>query len=178
MSNGADRVDTFIRLFTAHEAHLNAFAMALIPNRADADDVLQQTNLILWKKFDQFDLNTNFFSWASRILYLEAKELRRRQLRSKVRFTDEFLDAVANQAEASFEELAERQRLLTGCIGKLKGPQRELLRMRYEDGGDVTVIAAALDRSVKTVYNALGAIRKALVTCVDRELGRRVSRGT
>ena len=172
-----DRVTAFIRLFTAHEAHLSAFAMSLIPNWSDADDVLQQTNLVLWKKFDQFDLGTNFFAWASRILYLEAKEFRKRQLRSKLLFSDDFLETVARQVDASAEDLAERQQVLQFCIGRLKDSQRELLRLRYEEGGDIAGIAAALGRSVKTIYNALGAVRRALVDCADRQLGRQVSPG-
>jgi RNA polymerase sigma-70 factor (ECF subfamily) len=163
-----DRVNAFIRL--------SAFAMSLIPNWADADDVLQQTNLVLWKKFDQFELGSNFFAWASRILYLEAKEFRKKQLRSKLLFSDAFVETVADEAERSSEELAERQRLMALCVAQLKGPQRELLRMRYEEGGDVEAIAGAMDRSVKTIYNALGGVRKALLACIERQLKGRVSR--
>ena len=173
-----DRINAFIRHFTAHEAHLSAFAMSLVPNWADADDLLQQTNLVLWKKFDQFQMGTNFFSWASRVLYLEAKEFRKRELRSKLRFSDEFLATVADEVDGDSDGMAERQRVLAECVAKLKGPQRDLLRMRYEEGGDVAGIAAALGRSVKTIYNTLGAIRRALVDCVEREMGSRVTRGT
>ena len=175
MTDPHDRVHEFIRLFTAHEAHLSAFALSLIPNWADADDVLQQTNLVLWRKFGQFQPGSNFFSWASRILYLEAKEFRKKQLRSRLRFSDEFLETVAQQVEATADEMAERQRVLQHCVGQLREPQRELLRLRYEEGGDIEAIAAALGRSVKTIYNGLGAMRKALVECADRQLRKRVT---
>ena len=59
-----EQVNAFIRLFTANEPRLRGFAMSLIPNRADAEDVLQQANLILWRKFGQFQIGTNFFAWT------------------------------------------------------------------------------------------------------------------
>jgi RNA polymerase sigma-70 factor (ECF subfamily) len=163
-----DRTHAFIKLFTSHEARLSAFAMSLIPSWADADDVLQQTNLILWKKFDEFQLGTNFFAWAGRILYLEAKEFRKKKLRSKIQFNDDLLEAVAATAVEMSDELADHQKVLGDCIAKLNHSQREILRIRYEEGGSVATIAAELNRSVKTIYNSLGFIRKALVDCVRR----------
>src|ERR1700761_563428 len=96
--NDSDRVNAFIRLFTANAPRLRGFAMSLIPNRADAEDVLQQANLVLWRKFDQFQLGSNFFAWASRIVYLESRDFRKRKLRSKVRFGDEFLEKIDSEA--------------------------------------------------------------------------------
>ena len=166
----AERMDTFVRLFTSHEVRLRAFAMSLIPHWADAEDVLQQANLILWKKFDQFEIGTEFFAWAARIVYLEAKDFRKRKLRSKIRFGDEFFDAVAAEANEVSGELAERQHVLGECVAKLPEKHRQLLRLRYEHGGSGAQIAGASGRSADAIYNALCRIRKALVDCVNRRL--------
>jgi RNA polymerase sigma-70 factor (ECF subfamily) len=176
MSN-EDRTSAFIKLFTSHEARLSAFAMSLIPNWADADDVLQQTNLILWKKFDEFELGTNFFAWAGRILYLEAKEFRKKKLRSKLHFNDDLLDAVAATAVEMSDTLANQQKVLGDCIAKLNHSQREILRLRYEERGSVATVATEVNRSIKTIYNSLGAIRKLLIDCVTRRLAREGSYG-
>src|SRR4051794_38040536 len=116
-----ERIAEFIRLFTAHEARLRAFAMSLVPNWADAEEVLQQANLVLWKKFEQFRAGSNFFGWAGRIVYLEARDFRKRQAREKVRFGDEFLEAVARQAADPdvADELAGRERMLGECLKAL-----------------------------------------------------------
>lgn len=168
----SERVNDFIRLFTANEPRLRGFAMSLIPNRADAEDVLQQANLVLWRKFDQFQLGTNFFAWASRIVYLESRDFRKRRLRSKVRFGDEFLEQVASEAADMGEELADRERVLGDCIDRLKSHERELLRMRYEtdSSNDAVGIAEALGRSVEAIYTALSRIRRKLLDCVDRKM--------
>ncbi len=159
-----------MRLFTASEPRLRGFAMSLIPNWADAEDVLQQANLVLWKKFEQFRPGTDFFAWASRIVYLESKDFRKRKLRAIVRFGDEFLEQIADDAVEMGDELADRELLLGDCVGRLKPEERELLRMRYQGGGDAPGIADALGRSVEAIYTALSRVRKKLVDCVDRKI--------
>lgn len=94
----------FIKLLTSHQVRLRAFALSLVPHWADAEEVLQEANLIMWKKFDQFKLGTSFFSWSCKIIHLTAKDFRKRQGRSKLRFSDDFLDVIAEQTEHLEEE--------------------------------------------------------------------------
>src|SRR4051794_36154757 len=79
-----ERVTEFVRLFTTYEVRLRAFAMTLLANHADVEDVLQQANLTLWGKFDEFQLGTNFMAWAGRVLYLKVQQHRRKQSREKL----------------------------------------------------------------------------------------------
>ncbi len=57
-----DRVTEFVRLFTTYEVRLRAFAMTLLANHADVEDVLQQANVVLWTKFDDYEPGTNFMA--------------------------------------------------------------------------------------------------------------------
>jgi RNA polymerase sigma-70 factor (ECF subfamily) len=170
---GHERIGEFIRLFTSHEVRLRAFAMSLVPHYADAEEVLQQANLVLWQKFDQFRPGSDFFAWAGRVVYLEAKDFRRKQARDKLRFGDDFYDALAAQVEAPgfSDELAERERLLGECMARLKPDQRQILTLRYEQGNRVDRVATAVGRSTEAVYIALSRIRKLLQDCVSRKLG-------
>src|SRR5690242_10297431 len=95
----ADReaIAEFIRLLTSHQVRLRAFALSLIPHWADAEEVLQEANLVMWKKFDQFKLGTSFFSWGCKIIHLTAKDFRRRQSRGRMHFGDQFMELVAVQ---------------------------------------------------------------------------------
>ena len=164
-------VAEFIRLFTSHEMRLRAFAFSLIPHWDDAEEVLQQANLVLWQKFDQFQPGTSFFSWACKVIHLTAKDFRKRQSREKVRFSDEFLELVADQTEDLQGDLAERERLLTNCMEKLKEKHRTMLHLRYQQSCSVQHVAAALGSSSKAIYQALSRVHKALYDCVER--GRR-----
>jgi RNA polymerase sigma-70 factor, ECF subfamily len=164
------RVEEFMRLFTSHETRMRAFAMSLIPNWADAEEVLQQANMVMWKKFDEFQTGSSFFAWGSRILYLEAMDYRKRQARAKVRFSEDFCRAVAKEAVEISDDLADRQGALGKCIGKLRPAEREILRHRYEEDGSVEAVAKVLGRSEDAVYSALRRIRKQLFECINRTL--------
>jgi RNA polymerase sigma-70 factor, ECF subfamily len=166
------RLEEFVRLFTSHEVRLRAFAMSLVVNYADAEDVLQQANLTLWKKFDQFTVGTDFMAWAGRVVYLEVQRHRRAQAKAKVLFGDAFLDAVAGAAAGSelMSELAEREQLLSDCIAKLQPEHRALLRARYDEGMSIERMVDAFNRSGQAVHSVLSRIRRALFDCVSRRL--------
>ncbi len=71
------RVEVFIDLYTKHEVRLRAFALSLVPQWSDAAEVFQQSSLILWRNFESFEIGTSFFSWASKIVYRQAKDFRK-----------------------------------------------------------------------------------------------------
>ena len=164
-------VDQFIVLF-ANDAHrLRAYVFALVPRWSDADDVMQQVSLVLWKKFDQFEPGTNFFAWACRIARLEAKNYLRRHRRERGLFGGAFIDVVADEASGMADELADRRRALRSCIEKLGPAHRELLRLRYEEAGSIEAVAGSLKLSSAAVYKALSRIRQTLSRCVARSRG-------
>src|SRR5271170_4729574 len=90
----------FIQLLTQHELRLRVFALTLIPQWADAQEVLQIANVKMWQTFHEFDRGTSFFAWASRIIYRTARDYRKRQSREKLRFDDDLLDTIASEAMA------------------------------------------------------------------------------
>ncbi|HEY2589001.1 MAG TPA: sigma-70 family RNA polymerase sigma factor [Tepidisphaeraceae bacterium] len=162
--------EEFIRLFTAHQVRLQTLALSLIPNYADAEEVLQQASLIIWKKFGEFDrAGGSFFAWASRILSFEAKNYYRRKGRDKLRFDEKFLDVVADRVSEMSDELAERQRLLSDCVARLRPEHQEIIRLRYGQGATVDAVARAAGRTSDAIYNVLSRIRQVLVECVDRQ---------
>ena len=164
----ANRIDEFVVLFTSHELRLRAYAMSLIPNQADAEDVVQQSSLLLWKKFDKFQSGTSFMAWAARVVFHEAQRQRRRQVRDKLKFGDDFFEAVCREAASDdvAEAMAEQEAQLGACIAKLRPEHRDLLRARYADGWTVERMATTFQRSAEAIYNVLSRIRRALQACV------------
>jgi RNA polymerase sigma-70 factor (ECF subfamily) len=88
--------DMFCELLTLHQGQLHGYILALLGNRADADDLFQATSLVLWRKFDTFQPGTSFFAWARRTAEFEVLNFVKRQDRSHfVSFREELLDALA-----------------------------------------------------------------------------------
>jgi RNA polymerase sigma-70 factor (ECF subfamily) len=168
----AGKTELFIRLLGQHHRSLHLYVMSLVPNRTDAEDVLQQTNLVLWREFHQFQPGTNFAAWACRVAFNQVLAWRKRRQRERLVFSEAFLQAVAAEVSADAERLEERTHRLAGCIQKLPPHHRELIRLRYSEGNAVESIAAEVNRTVDAVYRMLSRIRHVLFDCVTRSVGQ------
>src|ERR1700754_3134100 len=82
-----DKSKLFLRLFLQNERRLYAYILTLLPNRVDADDVLQETSLVMWDKFDAQSPPTDFTAWGCRIAYFKVLNLYKRTQRSRVQFS-------------------------------------------------------------------------------------------
>lgn len=165
-----ERAEEFVRLLGQNQRRLMIYVMSLVPRWADAEEVLQETNLVLWREFGGFRPGSNFAAWACRVALNRVLAWRKRQKRDRLEFSAEFLEAVAEEISAEAERLEERSRLLARCIEKLPARQRAMLRARYTEGRAIDAIAREAGRSADAVYRALSRVRQALHHCVSRAL--------
>jgi RNA polymerase sigma-70 factor (ECF subfamily) len=163
---GTDRHAQFLRLYTKHQHRILAYVFILVPNRTDAEDLLQDTAVLLWEKFDQFQPGTDFVAWACRVAFLKVSNHRKRFARSKLLFSDDLLEAVATRAIELAPHLDDRREALQECIRRLHDRDRRMITARYEPGGGAKRAADASGRTLQATYKALYRIRKALFDCV------------
>lgn len=165
----------FIAQLTRSQRHLHAFIQSLVWNPADADDVLQEANLVLWRKAAEFDPGRPFLPWAMRIAQLQAMAWLTNRGRAKQRFADTLLETIAAEAVAEAvaeaDELELRRRALGDCLQRLSPEHRELVAVRYQPEGCVDDIATARGSSPKAVSEMLRRIRIGLMACIERRLG-------
>lgn len=165
----------FVQEFTRTQRRLYLYILAQVGTPTDAEEILQETNLIVWKKADRFTPGTSFFAWSSRIATYEVLKHRERRGREKLRFNPEFIDAIAQEAMEVSEHWEERRRALSVCLGKLRPQDRELMERRYAPGENGKSVAEDLGRPINAVYQSLGRIRRALLECVNRQLAASAS---
>ena len=155
---------------TRHQRRIFSYIYALVPDRYDAEDLLQETSLVICEKFDDFKEGTDFVAWACQIAYWRVRYSRQKFARSKVVFDQEIVDAVAQTASTMVEELDERHVALGNCLQKLHPRDRDLLLVRYEPGSGVEEAAKRSGRTLQTAYKALARLRKLLLDCVSTKL--------
>ena len=100
------RTAEFMQLLTSSQSRIYAYVLSLVLDPAQADDVLQKTNVVLWEKESEFELGTNFIAWAFRTAYLQVCAFRKQQQREWLVFDDEILQElsqVASQVDETFE---------------------------------------------------------------------------
>jgi RNA polymerase sigma-70 factor (ECF subfamily) len=168
-----ERTAEFAELLRRDQARLYGYLHSMVRDINDADDVFQQTTLVLWKKFDEFDRGRSFFSWACGVARLEVANFLRTRGRHRLYFSDELnLLLVEAQAEMCNAELEDRREALAGCVEKLRERDRQLLTECYGDTAGVNSAAERSGRSSQSVHNSLRRIRRALYDCIARTLGR------
>jgi RNA polymerase sigma-70 factor (ECF subfamily) len=160
----------FVTQVTRAQRRLHAFIVSIVWNPAEADDVLQETNLALWEKVSEFDASRPFMPWAMRFAQLQALAWLKRHRRQRVVFDDELVRLLADEAAA--EPAFEGRRIALGeCIQKLPAGQRDLIARRYEPEGSVNAMAVAAQTTAKAISDRLRRIRHALLQCIQRTLG-------
>lgn len=157
-------------LMTRHQRRIFSYIYTLVPRRHDAEDLLQETSLVICEKFREFRQGTDFVAWACQIAYWRIRYSRQKYARAKVVFDQDVLDAVAKTAGTMAQELDERHEALAHCLQKLHARDRELVLTRYEPGFGVKEAASRSGRSMEAAYKALSRIRTALFDCVTHQL--------
>ena len=69
--------EAFIRLMSSCQKRLFLYLRGLLSSRDLAEETLQDTNVILWRKRAAYEPGTNFVAWACQIAFFEACRARR-----------------------------------------------------------------------------------------------------
>jgi len=165
-----DRGEQFVRLFVQNQKRIHGLILALVQRGADADDILQETSAVLWQKFSEFELGTNFTAWALRIARYQVMAYYTAQKRQRARLSDENLDAVVEKMAARPEREQDRSLALDGCLAGLDRSDRDLLELRYRSGATVEELARQSGRTVFAVYKALNRAHDRLLSCMRGRL--------
>ncbi len=159
----------FLEGVTKAQRSLHAFIVSILRNAVDADDVLQETNLVLWRKATEFDPSRPFMPWALRIAQLQAMAfLKQKKQLNRVAFSEELLSLVAEEAIVEITEQDARRVALAGCLQKLPAHHRLLIAQRYEPGGSVNNLAQERNTAPKALSEMLRRIRTSLMKCIER----------
>ncbi len=162
--------EEFVRELTAAQASLYAYVLSLLPDREAARDVLQETNVVLWQKAEEFTPGSNFIAWSYSIARHKVLAHHRDAGRDRHVFDDALIEKLADDADHGAQSTDDVQLLLDQCLDELSASHRELIRARYEPGGTVKQLAAARRQSPQGLSVTLNRIRHALLQCVQRRL--------
>ena len=169
------RDDRLIELLNQYRQPLFGFIFTMVHRIADAEDVFQQTSIVLWKKFDHFEEGTDFIAWACSIARCQSIDFLRARKRDRLYFSEAMmteLEACQHDQSEGFTELAEA---LEACKEKLTESDRLTIDRCYAPGVKIKDAAVGLGRNVGSVYTSLNRIRQTLATCIKRRLSQEIN---
>lgn len=166
----------FADQLVAIQKALYSYIFTLLPRPDEASDVLQQTNLALWRDAVRYQPGTDFRAWAYRVAYYQVLAQRRKTQRSRLGFDEALLRDLAENMEREAVDLEQETLALRDCLKLLPEQDKELIFRRYEAGISVKLIAEELKQTPGAVAVRLHRIRRSLLKCMDQRLSEQEQR--
>ncbi len=167
--------DQFLRSFTAHEPAVRAYIRRLVPGRADADDVMQDVSVVLWKKFGDFREGADFRPWAFGVARFEVLAWFRDKGRDRLVLDPEVVEMLADETALEESHFSQQREALEMCMEKVEPKQRDLLMQAYQPESRIQDVARGSGRTVTGFYQWLYRMRRTLLECIHRETAKEVS---
>lgn len=155
-------------LFLQYQPAVRGFVLAMIPDFSLADDVMQETFLVVTRKAHTFELGTSFAAWVKTIARFKALEaIRARRFES---LSDEVLEALSTEPREFGGDSDERIALLRGCLDQLAPQARRSIDYRYRNEHMPPQIAGLMGCTVQSINVTLSRARAFLRECVQRRM--------
>ena len=168
-----ERTEAFLRLLTEHDRTFSIYVTGLVQPLQDAQDILQEGKIVMWRHFAKFTPGTNFVAWGRKILFHQILAYRRKMKhRRHSQLNEDVLVMLDVEMDSAMREKKwlNREQALRSCLGKLKDDQREVIELRYRDEASIEKIARRTGRTDSAVYQLLYRVRNLLQDCVELTL--------
>ncbi len=160
----------FLCLLLANIKRIYSFILTLVPNISDADDILQESVLIMFRKFEHFDKKGSFGAWGIGIARNEVLKLRTRQNDKRIRFSDDVSKILEEASNSITDQQQMRVEALQGCLKKLPESDQQFIKMKYEIGLPIKDISDAFKMSKRNIFRLAAKIHRSLLKCIQHSL--------
>lgn len=165
--------DAFVELLTQYRGQLFGYIYALVRRLDDAEDLYQDTALVMWTKFKEYQTGTNFLGWACTIARYRVANFLKSERRKRRYFGQTLLEELAAlQARIHADGQNLQQEALVDCMKKLAAGDCELINLCYGSRQSFRQVAEQLGRSPQSVYDSLSRIRHVLLECIKRTIAQ------
>lgn len=177
------RYSEFVGLLARHDQAIRRFIRSLLPTSEGVDDVLQETALECWRKYDEFvpagpDAAVDeFIRWACVIARYKVLSWQRDKARDRLVFRDSVVERLAEAATEGLARREQERQAVESCLGKMPETQRSLVLSVHTPGQSIAAIAAESGVKARRLYGEVNALRKILLQCVEQQLAGEVEHG-
>lgn len=163
----------FMKFFEADKKRLYAYIYAYVMDHSAAEDIFQETSMVLWREFHRFDQQSNFTKWANGIAFNRIRDYRYKSKKYVLGLSDDFLQEFNNllkvKEQALKEDKPNRWLQLQDCSKQLPDPMRRVYDYFYVQNLKAQQVAENTGRSVYAIRKAVHKLRKMLFDCVEKK---------
>jgi RNA polymerase sigma factor (sigma-70 family) len=152
-------------------AKLFGVCLRILNDRSEAEDVLQDVYVTVWRKAAAFDPGrASPITWLVAIARNRAIDRLRSSAVSRRMEPIESADAVSDPSPAALErvELAQQQQRLAGCLEELEARQATAIRTAFLDGATYEELAARMSVPLGTMKSWIRRGLLKLRACLER----------
>jgi len=166
--------EEFTVLWTRAMPPVFAYVSSLVPSYHDAQDIIQEVAIVLFRRREDYQRDKSFTSWAIGIARIAARAHWRKQQKQDVPWSPEILETLEAECETMAPELTLRLQYLDDCVKTLQlaGRSWDLFSLRYREGLPPRKIAELRGMASGTVRVTLNRIRDALRSCIEQRMGK------
>lgn len=162
--------ERFVQLLTENQNRIFGYVFSLLGDHSRTADVVQEVNLLLWRKIEEFDHARPFLPWAFSIARFQVLSHLRDRNRDRLLLDPELAETLSCQAESKAGEIDAVRAALRPCLQLLTPNNRTLIEHRYFQRMPLAEIADTADRTVGSIKVALLRIRRQLAECVQKRM--------
>lgn len=163
-----DSRNGFVQDLIAAQPWLFTYLLTLLGDIHDADNVLQEANMVLWSKADVFRPGTNFRAWAREFAYHCALSFARDRKRERLIVDFNLVENIIAQTDT--QEIDPKRIALRHCLTELDDGKLELLRERYRDETPISAIAERHKKTEAAIKMSLRRARIGLMKCIETRM--------
>lgn len=169
-----ERYNEYIDNIAKYQKKLYAYIFTLVMDSFAANDILQETNITLWKKYKSFKPGTNFNAWAYRIASYQVKAYTRDKKRQKwITLDNNLIDDISNIIIDKHKKFDIRYGALEKCIEKISASDRNYLIERYINELSLEKLSKKFNRSIGALKQVYHRIRSKLRKCVEEQVNNK-----
>jgi len=158
-------------IYRLTSAKLFGVVLRILGERSEAEDVLQEVFLTVWRKAADYDPGqASPMTWLIAIARNRAIDRLRANRQSRHLAPIELADEVADagpQADAALE-IAQDQARLHGCLDRLAAHERTALRAAFFDGNTYEELAARMSVPLGTMKSWIRRAMIKLKACLEQ----------
>ncbi|QNN23503.1 sigma-70 family RNA polymerase sigma factor [Planctomycetales bacterium ZRK34] len=166
-----DRNEQLAILWTGAQPVVAGYIRSVVRDFHQSQDVLQQTAVALVRKFDDYDPDRPFVTWAIGIAKLEILRHRRSCASDRLQFSETLIGQIGEEYERLSAQADRSSEALLTCLDQVVGRSRRALELRYRENLKPAQIAVHLRMDAGAVRVMLHRARAALRQCIERRLG-------
>jgi RNA polymerase sigma-70 factor, ECF subfamily len=159
----------FESLYRATSTRLFGICLRVLSQRAEAEEVLQEVFLGIWRKAEQFDATrASAMTWLSMMTRNKAIDRLRANAGARAQAPIELDELESGSTASEVAETAQDQERIEVCLDELEAPRKHLIRVAFFEGATYEELA---ERSGNPLGTVKSWIRRSLIklkACLER----------